>query len=248
LLQIQLLGKFRLTYNGEPVTTMNSPRLQSLLAYLVLNRDTALPRQHLAFLFWPDSTESQARTNLRKLLYQLRQALPEADSFLQSDAQTIQWSAGASFALDVIELQGFLNQTKDQTADQEPLIKLTDLYTGELLPDCYDDWIYPVRQLLHKTVIKALQRLVDLFEAQQAYESALRYAQRLLALDPLEEGTYQSLMRLHTRNGDRTAALQVYQACVKVLQQEFGVEPNSETQATYKQALQSGYGLRGDSR
>jgi DNA-binding SARP family transcriptional activator len=29
----------------------------------------------LLFSFWPDSTEAQARTNLRKLFYQLRQAL-----------------------------------------------------------------------------------------------------------------------------------------------------------------------------
>ena len=37
----------------------------SLLAYLLFHRDTPQPRQHLAFLLWPDSSESQARTNLR---------------------------------------------------------------------------------------------------------------------------------------------------------------------------------------
>ncbi|MCB0166359.1 MAG: protein kinase [Anaerolineae bacterium] len=247
-LQIQLFGKFRLTYNNDLVATMNSPRLQSLLAYLVLNRDTALPRQHLAFLFWPDSTESQARTNLRKLLYQLRQSLPEVDTFVQSDSQTVQWRAGASFTLDVLELQDYLNQDQYQHPDQALLIKVVDLYTGALLPGCYDDWIYPVRQRFHKAVIGALQQLVALLEAQQAYALGLRYAQRLLELDPLEEGTYQSLMRLHIQNGDRTAAMQAYQACVKILQQEFGAEPNSETQATYKRALQSGYDLRSDSR
>ena len=62
-LHIHLLGKFRLGYGEQPVTTVNTPRLQSLLAYLVLNREAPQLRQHLSFLFWPDSSESQARTN-----------------------------------------------------------------------------------------------------------------------------------------------------------------------------------------
>ena len=51
-------------------------RLQSLLAYLVLHRATSVSRQRLAFLLYPDSTEEQARTNLRNLVYLLRKALP----------------------------------------------------------------------------------------------------------------------------------------------------------------------------
>ena len=51
-------------------------RLQSLLAYLVLHRATSVSRQRPAFLLYPDSTEEQARTNLRNLVYLLRKALP----------------------------------------------------------------------------------------------------------------------------------------------------------------------------
>lgn len=62
---------------------MNAERLQSLLAYLVLYRHSPQPRQRLAFYFWADSGEAQARTNLRRELHHLRQALPDADRFLQ---------------------------------------------------------------------------------------------------------------------------------------------------------------------
>lgn len=47
---------------------MKQPRLQSLLAYLLLHRFTPQARQHVAFTFWPDSSEAQALTNLRKQL------------------------------------------------------------------------------------------------------------------------------------------------------------------------------------
>ncbi len=35
-------------------------RLQLLLAYVTLHRNLTLSRQHMAFLFWPDSSEKQA--------------------------------------------------------------------------------------------------------------------------------------------------------------------------------------------
>ncbi|TME04140.1 MAG: hypothetical protein E6I80_18675 [Chloroflexi bacterium] len=67
-LHIHLLGDFRLVSGETPVTTITVPRVQSLLAYLVLHRTAPQDRSHLAFLLWPDSTEAQAHTNLRQLL------------------------------------------------------------------------------------------------------------------------------------------------------------------------------------
>ena len=46
-LHIHLLGDFRLEYDDAPVATINTPRLQSLLAYLVLHRDAPRPRPAL---------------------------------------------------------------------------------------------------------------------------------------------------------------------------------------------------------
>lgn len=90
-LQIELLGHFFLRYDGEPLARLHQARQQELLAYLVLHRRAPQARRHLAFLFWPDSTESQARTNLRQLLHDLRRALPAAGTFLQMDAQSVRW-------------------------------------------------------------------------------------------------------------------------------------------------------------
>jgi len=89
VLHITLLGEFRLDFGDTPVTVVNAPRLQSLLAFLLLHRAAPQPRQHLAFLLWPDSTEAQARTNLRKHLHHLRRALPNLDRFLHSDTQAL---------------------------------------------------------------------------------------------------------------------------------------------------------------
>jgi DNA-binding SARP family transcriptional activator len=41
--------------------------------------------------FLADSTDAQARTNLRQLVHHLRHALPDADLILYSDAACLQW-------------------------------------------------------------------------------------------------------------------------------------------------------------
>jgi DNA-binding SARP family transcriptional activator len=69
---LQLLGGFCLTYTGQPVHDLDSPRLRSLIAYLALHHDRPHLRRHLAFLFWSDSSEAQAHINLRKQLLYLR--------------------------------------------------------------------------------------------------------------------------------------------------------------------------------
>src|SRR5215471_21128501 len=139
-LSIRLLGDFSLIYAGHLVTSINSMRLQSLLAYLVLHRDVPQQRQHLAFLFWPDTTEAQARNNLRQLLHQLRQVFPAVENFLSADTQTLYWHPVTPFSLDVAEFEQALNEAEaatqrdDQHALQNALERTDSLYRGVLLP------------------------------------------------------------------------------------------------------------------
>jgi DNA-binding SARP family transcriptional activator len=79
-LQVRLLGGVDLRLGEEHIGPLDSARAESLLAYLLLHRDAPQQRQRLAFMLWPDSTESQARTNLRHVLHNLRRALPDAGS------------------------------------------------------------------------------------------------------------------------------------------------------------------------
>ena len=81
MLQLKLLGGFQLNNDDDIISTFESARLQALLAYLVLHGATRQSRQQIAYHFWPVSTESQARTNLRKLFLQLRLA-PSVESAL----------------------------------------------------------------------------------------------------------------------------------------------------------------------
>ncbi len=234
-LHVRLLGEFSLVYGGMPVTRLDSSRPQALLGYLVLHREAPQSRRHLAFLFWPDTGEGQALTNLRNLLHKLRQALPEPECFLQSDAQTVQWRPAAPCTLDVADLASLA-----QSATRADLEQAVNLYRGDLLPSCYDDWIVPERTRLQHIAIGAFERLISLLEEEHDAESlraAIGYAEHLRQLDPLNEATYRTLMRLHSANHDRASALRVYHTCATTLQRELAAEPSSETRELYQRLL-----------
>ena len=243
VLHVRLLGDCALRYTKAPVTEVNTPRLQALLAYLLLHRDAPQSRPYLAFQFWPDSTESQALSNLRTLLLRLRRALPDADRFLEATAQTLQWRLSAPSSLDVADFEDALaraegaEQAGDGAAVREALTDAVALYGGDLLPSCYDDWILPHRERLRQAYLRALERLIKLLEGQREYEAAIRYAQRLLRHDPLHEAGYRRLMRLRALSGDRAGALRVYHTGATTLARELGVEPSEATQSAYEQLV-----------
>ncbi len=243
MLSVSLLGDFCIKHDNTPVSGIDTPRLRSLLAYLILHRDAPQSRSHLAFLFWPDTSEAQAHTNLRNLLHHLRRALPNADSFLDIKVQTLQWRYDASFSLDVANFEDSLahleqaRKTNDSIAAKVALEQAVSLYKGDLLPSCYDDWIIPQREGLHQAILNALEHLICLLEDQRDYQAAIVYAQNLLRYDPLHEATYRRLVRIHALNGDRAGALRVYHTCTTILQRELDVEPSALTQEAYVQLL-----------
>lgn len=242
-LHIRLLGAFRLTYGDEPVAGVTTPRLQSLLAYLIVHRDSPQLRQQLAFLFWPDSSEAQARNNLRQAIHGLRLALPFFDAFILADSHALQWRPDAPFILDVAEFDLALTladqaeRQLDAATQRVALARAVGAYTADLLPSCYDDWIAPERERLRQRYLHALDQFIQLLEAEQDYEAAIGHARMLVRHDALNERAYRWLMRLLARNGDRAGALRVYHACATALQRELGIAPSPETQEAYERLV-----------
>src|SRR3712207_1407561 len=104
MLKVYLLGTFRLDHGGEYNLAVQTSRLQTLLAYLLLHDRGPIARQQLAFVFWPDSSEAQARANLRGLVRRLREALPDHEHLLLVTDQRLQWRHEGCW-VDVVALR-----------------------------------------------------------------------------------------------------------------------------------------------
>ena len=117
VLTIRLFGTLDLRYGDRSLSPLASARAETLLAYLVLHRGTPQSRQRLAFALWPDSSEAQARTNLRHVLHDLRRALPDADRYIDVTARTLRWRTDAPYWLDVAVFEDALARARDGAAD-----------------------------------------------------------------------------------------------------------------------------------
>ena len=90
----------------------------------------------------------------------------------------------------------------------------------------FDEWQFFEAEDLKQTLASALERLVEGYVAQGKPEPAISYARRRLALDPLHEPAHRELMELYAVAGQRSAALRQYQECVRILDDELGLEPS----------------------
>ena len=229
MLHIHLLGHLRLFEGEQSLKFAALPKTLSLFAYLLLHRAEALPREVLAYTLWPDVPEAEARANLRRHLHDLKRALPpeppEAPRLL-SDHRTVQWNADTPAWLDVAEFERL-------SADDRRRTEAVALYTGDLLPNVYDDWIGPARERLRQRYLADLGRLVEHYRARQDTLQAIVYADQVLRHDPLREDAARELIALRYAAGDRSGAVREYQVFAARLQEELGTPPMPETTALY---------------
>jgi DNA-binding SARP family transcriptional activator len=222
----RLLGPVDLRLDDQPLPPLDSARAESLLACLLLRRDAPQPRQRLAFLLWPGSSEGQAQTNLRKVLHTLRRALPEADRLIEIGPRTLRWRSDVPLWLDVEQFE--------QAMAEDRLEEAVEIYGGELLEGRYDEWLAGDRERLAGLHADALERLARRYEQRQRWPEAIRCAERLVALDPLREESHRLLMRLCQASGDRARAVRAYHVCAGTLERELGIDPAPETRAVYE--------------
>jgi DNA-binding SARP family transcriptional activator/tetratricopeptide (TPR) repeat protein len=216
---------------------ISSARARSLLGHLVLRAGAAQPRQHLAFLLWPDSSEEQARTNLRNVLHALRHGVPELGDLLEVTPSTLRWAPSGACWVDVEELDHALAEAA--RPDQSPegriscLRRATELYGGDLLEGCYDEWLVPERERRRDHHLAALRQLAEELLAVGRPTEALVAARELTRREPLDEAAHRLLMSVHDAAGDRAGAVRAYHECAAVLERELGVEPAPATQAAH---------------
>ena len=239
VLSIRLFGALDLRYGDRLLSPLASARAETLLAYLVLHRDTPQSRQHLAFVLWPDSSEAQARTNLRHVLHDLRRGASRRRSLPRCLAAHAAMANGCSYWLDVAAFEDALARARGNDADGgiAALQEAITTYAGDLLDGCYDDWLQAPREHLRMRYLEALERLTTLLSEHGDYAQATGYAERLIHNDPLNEEAYRLLMRLHEARGQLARALQTYHLCSATLERELGVEPSPATREAYEALL-----------
>lgn len=233
MLRVYLFGHLRYSLDDQPQRLHALPMTLPLWGYLLLQRDAVLPRNRLAFLLWPDVPENTARTNLRRHLHDLRNALPPAPEgapWLLIDNTSVQWNSRAPYWLDVAEFERAL-ALRPPHPDQ--LAGAAQLYTGALLEELSDDWVIFERERLRGRYLDALRYLVQHHSEQRNLSQAIAYCRQYLQDEPMDEAMVRDLIRLRFEAGDRSGALQEYHRFRDRMQDEMGISPMVETKVLY---------------
>jgi predicted ATPase len=139
---ISLLGKMSATRENVTLTHFESSRVVALLARLVLFPSRTHPREELAELLWPEIEPERGRERLRHVLRTLRTPLEKGLS-PGSVLVTDRLSVSINPAVVVTDVAAF-----EQAVKQKDFETARSLYTGELLPGLWDDWILEERHRL----------------------------------------------------------------------------------------------------
>jgi DNA-binding SARP family transcriptional activator len=218
-LTIKLLGYPEVSYAGERLK-LPTQKVQAVLYFLAVQKQAS--REELAELLW----EPQARHRLRPELHRLRN-LPGAEAWLNLDDIAI-----LNAKTDLASFESCVRMGQFQKAlELHPEDAL--LLQGFNVEDApqFMDWLETGRERVIRLYREALRgRALELAKADQIGE-ALDLVRGLIELDPLDETSYRTAMRLEYARGHTQAALQHFDHCRRILAEELGIEPSEETLA-----------------
>ena len=251
-LTISLLGGVAIKMNGTPVSGFVSRKVEGLLIYLAAN-----PRPHardiLATLFWPDHDQARALANFSVALSNLRKQL---GAYVVADRHTVGFHPEMPFWLDAAEFEravmtaraGQQKSGQITRAAAAGLAPAVALYQGDFLAGftvrgapSFETWVLLEQERLRQLLLAALADLVTFQGQRGQFETAIGYAQRSLAVDPLQESVHRQLMTLFVQSGQRAAALAQYEQCAASLTAELDIEPEDATTALYEQIISGQY-------
>jgi DNA-binding SARP family transcriptional activator len=241
LLEVSLLGEQYV--EGSTATNLaRSSRSIALLGFLAVHAEAPQPRQRLAAIFWPESSEQQARTNLRRELHYLRVLLGDDQSLVVEPA-TLMWREWPTCRVDVcvfrrrrqLALQALA--AGDQPAMLEHGTAAVEEYRGDLLPGMYDDWVLVEREELRRQCVELCDQLVASWRDLGDLRKAIEYGRIRVRLEPLEELGYRTLMELQADAGDRAGAISTFHKCAEILDRELEVKPSRPTEILVERLL-----------
>src|SRR5215216_4564226 len=239
--RIAIFGALEISHDPAAPRRPPTQRVLALLGYLITHHDVPQARDKLVDLLWPDLPPRQGRRMLSDTLWRARRLLatPDQDDTptLLIAGDTVAFRPDASIWVDLIVFEQYLHERTSADDADEQLRAAVELYRGDFLEDCYDDWALYERERLREQYLSAIGRLLRHDQERGAYDLALQSALRLVRADPLREEAHRALMRLYHLLGRTDDAVRAFEQCRTVLSEELGLEPEPETLSLYEELL-----------
>jgi serine/threonine-protein kinase len=239
-IQFRTLGTLdlRAADGRELHSLLAQPKRIALFAYLCIAQPRGFHhRDTLLGLFWPNADQEHARTSLRKSLHFLRRALGD-DAILSRGDEEV----AIDFQRVYCDVALFEESLRADRIEEALETYRGDLLTGFFIDDApeFDQWLHSQRTGLRASAARAAYRMSELLEEAGNIAAAVSWARRSLELADTDERTLRRLVELKCRAGDRTGAIQAYEAFSLHLAAEYESVPSAETRSLIER-IRSGW-------
>jgi TolB-like protein/DNA-binding SARP family transcriptional activator len=227
--RVNLLGRFELRAPNGREIALGARKSIALIASLATAPGQRLARDRLAMVLWEDMPDAQARGNLRQLLAATRRLAP----FLEADSGSIGFAA-EMVETDFTDFETALGEDTPAALEYAASLYRADLLDGfSLRGRGFDEWLTGERERLREHAVQLFLRLMERAAA-TGVEPAIRWALRILAVDPMHEPAHRALMELYAAQGRHAAALRQYEQLRETLLRELNTRPEPQTEALAK--------------
>lgn len=215
--QLRLLNAFEVVCDGALVRLPTVA--QRLVAFVALN-ERPVERDYVAGMLWLDTPDQRAAGNLRTALWRVHTRAP---GLLDASGHRLQLDTDVRVDLRVAEQRAL--RAIDGTGTDGDL----DVFTGDLLPDWYDDdWVILERERFRQLRLRALDAICERHTRVGRHGQALEAGLLSLHGEPLRESAHRALIRVHLAEGNAVEALRQYRFCRRLLHEQLGIEPTRQ--------------------
>ncbi|MFN3266477.1 MAG: tetratricopeptide repeat protein [Deinococcales bacterium] len=200
-----------------------SDKRGALLVYLAL-QPRAVSRQQLCDLLWRESSEFEARRNLRQLLHRSAQ-LPYAQAIVRSSSNGNE-QLSFSGTSDVHEFWRLL-----ETRNHAALHCTPQLLPTFVLRDCppFMEWLELEQQKILQAWRTLALEVADTHLMRGQADEAIALLERVLEFEPLAEDALQLLLEISRQNALFGRGIAAFHNFESVLQREVGLLPAQRT-------------------
>jgi DNA-binding SARP family transcriptional activator len=221
--RVRLLGGFHVTSGDEEVDV---PACAARLVAFVALHGMDVDRAWAASCLWLDKTEGRAQANLRSCLWRLGQCdVP----LIAVQHNRLRLAPGVRVDLD--DFSDIAVQLSNPATDLDPTAIDLAIFSAELLPDWYDEFVVMRRERLRQLRLHALEQLAERLRERGASVAALQIALTAVAAEPLRESAHRLVMRIHLDEGNVAEAVRQFRLLRDLLRDQLGISPSDAARA-----------------
>jgi DNA-binding SARP family transcriptional activator len=241
MLQVCLLGHFRMSASGAKVEPELGHAGRGMASYLFTFPGKQLRRERLATMFWPESDEKHARGALNSAVWRIKKAInssvPESaaiDTVCSSD-DYITFEPRPWIQVDKVLFEERLNQIiqsdlcLNSRARRQELQQLLELNSCPYLESEATTWALAEREKLNQLKTKVTRMLVKHMVRALEFDQAVTLSSKLVLEDSFREAVIREHIAILAMNGQRIEAIRFYSNWTEELRQELDVGPMSQT-------------------